>query len=542
MRNRLRSATALAFLSAFSIAYGNARGSPGPTLEAPESVPCFDVAEFVVRVPGSPLKNPFIEAELVGEFRPAADRPIRVLGFADSEDGSLFRLRFAPHRAGTTYEYKLHLRGGGIDYTFSGRLRSTAADGPGPVIVDPRNPKHFVHMGSGAPFYHLGYTAYHLLDPSQPDAQVDATIDYCAQTGFNKIRFLLTGYPRDTDRRTGKEAVEVPDPWRAVNYNSKPGRVNPLPAWMGEPHAYDFSRFNLAYWRRAERAIRRMRDRGIVATCIVTIEKQNLPLEYGALTEAEFRLYRYAVARLSAFDNVWWDLGNEHNEFRDVEWGNAMGAFVKAIDPYNRLASAHAHADFLYPHADWADFIITQHYGDERAVHGWALKHRSIPKPYVNEEYGYEGSLDRPGHGQNHDWVRRCHWSIAMAGGYATYGDWSNGISYFYMGEPGPGRAAHELKHLRRFFEALPFSEMSPEAGITNNGFCLAKPPAYFVFYLPRGGAAEIDLSGMAGRRPAARWFDPRTGEWREGPSVVAGKNAVSSPGPGDWVLLVYGE
>jgi hypothetical protein len=169
-----------------------------------------------------------------------------------------------------------------------------------------------------------------------------------------------------------------------------------------------------------------MRERGIVATCIVTIEKQDLPQEYGRLTEHELRLYRYAIARLAAFDNVWWDLGNEHNEFRDAAWGDAMGAVVKALDPYDRLASAHAYAEFSYGGSAWADYIITQQYGDENAVHGWTLKYLPVPKPYVNEEYGYEGSFDKPGHGQNADWVRRNHWAIAM-GNFFTYASSSSG-------------------------------------------------------------------------------------------------------------------
>lgn len=518
-------------------------GSAEVTLDAPGSVARFDSAEFVIRLDKSPFGNPFTEAEVSGEFKTAGNRPIRVTGFADSADGTLFRLRFSPHIAGVAYEYKLRLRGKGLDREFSGKLISTRSpERAGPVIVDPKRPKHFVYMGSGAPFHHLGYTAYHLLDPSNDDAQVDATIDYCVRLGFNKIRFLLTGYPRDTDNRAPGEKFEILDPQRAINYNSKPGQVNALPAWAGKPHAYDFSRFNLAYWRRVERAIARMRDRGIVATCIVTIEKQNLPLEYGALSEHEYRLYKYAAARLASFDNVWWDLGNEHNEFRDIEWGHAIGTFLKAVDPYNRLTSAHAYAEFFYPTADWADFIITQHYGDEQAVHGWALKHGPVPKPYVNEEYGYEGGIDKPGHGQNSGWTRRSHWSIAMAGGYASYGDWSDGISYFYMGEPGPGKAAQELRHLRRFFEELPFADMHAADGLTSNGFCLAKPPAHYVFYFPKGGTSTIDLSGAANRKVGARWFDPRLGQWRNGPSVLAGKNTVSSPAAGDWVLLIREE
>jgi len=520
-----------------------AAAEPEITLEAPHTVPRFDVAEFVVRVPQPPFRNPFTEAELSGVFT-GGGVSFRVEGFADSPDGSVFRLRFSPEAAEVTFDYALRLRGGGLDRSFTGQLRCGPSDRPGPVIVDPEHPRHFMYAGSRQPFYHLGYTAYHLLDPSNDDAQVEATIDYCARHGFNKIRFLLTGYPRDFDQRTSADVEHgVPDdPWKAPNYGSRPGQVNPLPAWMGEPHRYDFTRFNVAYWQRVDRAVQRMRERGLVATCIVTIEKQGLPQEYGRLTEHELRLYRYAVARLAAFDNVWWDLGNEHNEYRDVEWGNTMGAMLKETDPYDRLASAHAYAEFFYQDSPWADFIITQQYGDEGQVHDWVLQHRSIAKPYVNEEYGYEGQRDQPGHGQNSDWVRRCHWAIAMAGGYATYGDWSDGVSYYYMGEPGPGQAALQLKHLRAFFEGLPFRELEPQDALIRGGFCLARPPAHYVFYLPRGGTSEVDLGRGPTLHLTARWFDPRTGAWQDGPSLGPGQNTVTAPTAADWVLYVHSD
>jgi len=511
-------------------------------LEAPARARRFEVAEFVVRVAEPPFRNPFTEAELTGVFT-AGDGSQRVAGFADTPDGSVFRLRFSPALAGAEYHYELRLQGGGLDRRFTGKLRCEPSEREGPVIVDPARPKHFLYAGSRRPFYHLGYTAYHLLDPSNDDAQVEVTIDYAVRHGFNKIRFLLTGYPRDFDRRTSRDVEHgVDDPWKAPNYGAKPGQVNPLPAWVGQPHRYDFTRFNVDHWRRVDRAVGRMRERGLVATCIVTIEKQNLPQEYGRWTEHELRLYRYAVARLAAFDNVWWDLGNEHNEFRDVAWGNRMGALVKEADPFGRLASAHAYAEFAYGDSPWADFIITQQYGTEQQVHDWALKHWAIPKPYVNEEYGYEGDADKPGHAQSRDWTRRCHWAIALAGGYATYGDWSGGVSYFYMGDPGPGKAAVELKHLRTFFEALPFSDLTPHNRLTSQGFCLARPPTHYVFYFPRGGSAELDLAGASVPQLAARWFDPRTGQWREGPSLRPGKHAVQAPTQQDWVFLVEGQ
>lgn len=509
------------------------------TLEGPRSVPRFDVTEFALRLAHPPAENPFTDAQVRGEFTQEGKKPISVAGFADSGDGSLFLVRFCPH-ATANYGWRISFRWGDIQKEFTGELRAEPSSRPGPVIVDPERPKHFAYAGDGKPFHHLGYTAYHLLDPTNDIATIERTIDYCAENGFNKIRFLLTGYPRDLDQRTSADVEHgVPDPWKRKNYGSKPGEVNVLSAWAGEPHRYDFTRFNIDHWQRADHAVRHMRKRGIIATCIFIIEKQDLPKELGRLSEDEIRLYRYGVARLAAFDNVWWDLGNEHNEVRDADWGDRMGAIIEDADPYGRLASAHGYAEFLYPASRWADFIITQQYGEEKAVHDWALKYRSVPKPYVNEEYGYEGQLKKPGHGQDADIVRRCHWAIAMAGGYATYGDWSGGTSYFYMGEPGPGKAAVQLKHLRAFFEGLPFRDLAPSDRLASAGFCLAKPPEHHILWLPRGGEAELDLQGPEGTRFSAQWFDPRTGKWGEPFSILPGKCHVRAPGEEDWALHV---
>jgi hypothetical protein len=463
-----------------------------------------------------------------------------VEGFADARDGTLFRLRFSPDTAGALYRYRLTFTAGDVAAPFDGEFRCAPSAGPGPVVVDRERPRHFRHAGSGKPYYLLGQTAYHLLDPSNSERDVDAQLEYCRRNGFNRIRFLLTGYPRDFDRRpVGDAEFGVQDPVRQPNYGAPSGTVNALPAWEGEPRRYDFTRFNVAYWRRVDRAVRRMRERGIQACAIFTIEKQNLPRALGRLTEHERRLYRYAVARLAAFDNVWWDLGNEHNEYRDREWGEAMGRLVKEADPYDRLLSAHAYETFLYPRSPWADFVITQHYGDERTLYDWVLRHAALGKPYVNEEYGYEGEADRPGHSQNASWTRRSHWSIAMAGGYATYGDWSRGRSYYYMGDPGPGEAGRQLRHLRTFFEALPFDTLAPQGRLVRDGlaFCLGGPEDLLVVHLPRGGRVSLDLPPG---RWSVRWYDPRVGRLRPPAGVPDARPALlSAPDDRDWVALL---
>ncbi|MBN1418346.1 MAG: DUF4038 domain-containing protein [Planctomycetes bacterium] len=525
-----------------------ARGADGAprtvAIEAPRAATRFDPAEFVLRVTNPAAANPFTEVEVTARFERTdgariRTTPVAVDGFCDDADGKVFRVRWSPEAEGE-HRYRIAYRDPAGERAFEGAISVDKGASPGPVIADPRRPRHFIRKGTGEPFFHLGYTAYHLLDPGKSDADVRALIDGCAARGFNKIRFLLAGYPRDTDRRTSSDVEHgVPDFWKRPNYGAPPGSVLPLPAWEGEPHAYDFARFHLPHWRKVERAIRAMRAKGIVATVIFTIEKQNLPREYGRETPAEIRFYRYAVARLAAFDNVWWDLGNEHNEYRDPAWANAMGARVRGWDPYDRLASAHGYAEFRYADSPWAGFIITQQYGDERTVHDWALEYAAARKPYVNEEYGYEGDADKPGHRMDADWVRRCHWSIAMAGGYATYGDWGDDCA-FYSGRIGRGKAPADLGRLKAFFEALPFADLEPSNSLASAGFCLARAPDIYLIYLPRGGATMIDLSAAAGRTFRVRWFDPRSGAWGDGGEVAGGaRRELKSPAGGDTAALI---
>ncbi len=520
----------------------------------PRTVPRYEVGEWTIEVSDAP-GNPFVDVVAEAEVTTPDGTMQHVDGFCDSPDGSRYLVRYCPSVADADYHILLRVRVAGAREAHKAEetFRCVPSDRPGPVIVNPARPKHFMYAGTGEPFYHLGYTAYHLLDPTNDDETVRKTLDYCAEHAFNKVRFLLAGYPRDTDTRPPEQGGgradqprdvarrPVEEMWNLPNYGAPAGEVNALPAWVGEPHAYEFDRFNTDYWRKVERAVQAMRERGIVATCIFTIEKQDLPQEYGALTEAEKRFYRYAVARLAAFDNVWWDLGNEHNEYRDTEWGDTMGNLVKDWDPYDRLASVHAYDEFFYSGSDWADFIITQQYGTPQEVYDWALKYGPVPKPYVNEEYGYEYNSPNPGHGQNADLVRKCHWAIALAGGYATYGGWHEGS--YYTGEPGPGQAARQLMYLRQLFEALPFTDMQPRADLVHNGprlpvsFCLAGEK-HLVIYLPAGGSVTCALPAGAWQ---GRWFDPRHGDYSRlfeasGDASVE----VTAPSPDeDWALVL---
>lgn len=500
-------------------------------------IPRFDIYEIVLQSDSPVEVNPFTEIKIRAVFRPEGGVPIEVDGFCDDREGRCFRVRFCPSFAETKYTFVLTTNIT-ADSKYTGSFRTTKPRGMEPVIVNPERPRHFLFASSQQPFYHMGLTAYHLLDTSNDDHQIEELLDYCVRHGFNKVRFLLTGYPRDDDTRSRDEYSFEGDPWKLPNYGAPPGEVNPLPAWLGKPHHYDFTRFNVAYWQKVDRAVRAMRNRGIVATCIITIEKQRLPREYGVLTEHEKQLYHYAVARLAAFSNVWWDLGNEHNEYRKPDWAPKMGDLMRQWDPYDRPRSAHAHADWLYGDQSWAGYIITQQYGNCSEVNEWALKHRHITKPYVNEEYGYEGALDEPKHGLNADWVRKCHWSIALAGGYATYGDWTTGTP-FYTGQIGQGKAPAQLRYLRETFESLPYPMMEPNNELVGKeAFCLAKESEIYLVYIP-DGKETILRAGPAAQGYTVTWINPRTGRHMNPQIAMTKRIALSPPSTEDWAAII---
>ena len=76
-----------------------------------------------------------------------------------------------------------------------------------------------------------------------------------------------------------------------------------------------------------------------------------------------------------------------------------------------------------------------------------------------------------------------------------------------------------------------------------NTRYCFAKPDEVYLVYLPKGGTAELDLAGAAGRF-RLEWFDPRKGGplMKGSVSEVAGGASVSlgtPPAGDDWLAVV---
>ena len=73
----------------------------------------------------------------------------------------------------------------------------------------------------------------------------------------------------------------------------------------------------------------------------------------------------------------------------------------------------------------------------------------------------------------------------------------------------------------------------------SGEAYALAKEGSTYVFYLPQGGAVDVDLSSSAGDL-LARWFDPRKGRFASESGVKGGRTATfTAPDAEDWVLVI---
>src|SRR5260370_18819899 len=86
---------------------------------------------------------------------------------------------------------------------------------------------------------------------------------------------------------------------------------------------FDYSRFQVPYWQKFERALRFARDRAEIFSLVLDMNDSRAHPAPGS--EDEHRFIRYAIARFGAFSNITWDLGDDLDGYRDEKWAHATG-------------------------------------------------------------------------------------------------------------------------------------------------------------------------------------------------------------------------
>jgi hypothetical protein len=95
------------------------------------------------------------------------------------------------------------------------------------------------------------------------------------------------------------------------------------------------------------------------------------------------------------------------------------------------------------------------------------------------------------------------------------------------------------MGHARRYAGRIDLAASRPAGELASTGYCLAKPGCEYLVYLPDGGEATVDLSGVEGKL-AVQWTHPSTGKATSGDAVAGGvKRTLKAPFDGDAVLYL---
>jgi hypothetical protein len=292
--------------------------------------------------------------------------------------------------------------------------------------------------------------------------------------------------------------------------------------------------------------------------------------------------YRELVARFGHLLALNWNLGEENTQTPEQQ--RAAAQYFHDTDPYRHLVVIHTYPDkqeAVYPQLLGARSALTgaSLQNSWRAAHQktlhWVTESAKAGKPWVvaNDEQnpaslgvppdpGYAGFSGKAREKENdapydlHDIRKLTLWGTLMAGGA--------GVEYYFGYQlPQNDLQCEDFRSRDRswdfcrialaFFRdnRIPFWEMKNADELAgnekheNSRYCLAKPSAVYVVYLPSGGQADLDLTGAAGAFRVA-WYDPRAGGSLQNGSVtsVQGGKTVPLGSPPrdpaeDWVILV---
>jgi hypothetical protein len=446
------------------------------TVRAPgASAPAVEQWEaYEITLPGPSEGNPFTDVTLSADFT-SGSAELSVPGFYDGN--GTYRIRFAPPSQGH-WTYVTHSNSPQLDGK-SGEVMAVAPSGEnhGPVRV--HETFHFIYA-DGTPYYPIGTTCY--VWTHQPDDLEEQTLKTLAGSPFNKVRMCI--FPKSF-------AYNANDP---VNY----------PFVRGADGKFDFTHFDPVNWQHFERRVADLRKLGIQADIILFH-----PYDRWGFAEmdkaADDRYLRYAIARLSAYRNVWWSLANEYDfmipPLRKGQHGNKsvqdfdrFFSILQKEDPFNHLRSIH-YAAKMYDYAKpWVTHTSIQN-RDLTQVIGWRAK---FQKPVVVDECRYEGNIPQSwGNLKAPDMVHQF-WVGTICGGYVGHGETlkdPNDILWWSKGGVLHGQSPPRIAFLKKTMEALPYDQMTPSRPAANF-FVLSKPGSVYLVYAIKPGPIELTLAG----------------------------------------------
>jgi len=370
---------------------------PGAPPDKPGTVASQSVEQwgiFEVSLPGPGTGNPYKEVTLTALFT-MGHRNVHVTGFYDGGGG--YRVRFMPDAPGR-WSYVTQSSAPELA-AHTGEFLCTPPATPGNHgPVGTAHQFHFQHA-DGTPYFPFGTTTYAYLFTTEDNAK--ASLDGMKEARFNKSRVCVLPKP------LGKGPQLLPFPSIGAGADGRGG-------------TNDLTRFNPAYFQLLERRLMEMQKANIQADLILFHPYDAWGYKAMGADADDFYL-RYAIARLSAYRNVWWSIANEYDLVKSKtmsDWDRFF-RITQAEDPYSHLRSIH-HSRVIYDHSKpWCTHASLQSYDFEKS----ADRRAAWNKPIIYDEIQYEGDVDRRWGNLSAEEMTRRFWLAAVRGVYATHGE-----------------------------------------------------------------------------------------------------------------------
>ncbi len=500
-------------MGAGAMASGLAAAGPAAGLvrASEESVKQWGIFEVAAQGPDS--GNPFVDVSFGARFT-IGHRTVEAAGFYDGN--GTYKVRFSPDTAGT-WSYQTT----GSASELAGKTGTfdcvpARAGNHGPVGT--AHQFHFEHA-DGTPYFPFGTTCYSYGFIGAPlDAETLANLK---AAGFNKVRMCLLPKP------LGKRQPAAM-PFERIG-GAQPPQAEDLSDSSTSSERFDLTRLNPAYFQHVEERIRDLMSAEIQADVILFHPYDAWGFKaMGA--EADDRYLRYAVARLSAYRNVWWSIANEYDLVKSksmADWDRFF-RIVEESDPHGRLRSIH-HSRVPYDNAKpWCTHASLQEFDFDKS----AERQAAWNKPIIYDEIQYEGNIARRWGNLTAEEMTRRFWQAVIYGTYATHGE-------TYMTDEGQpvwsdagalqGTSAARILFLRKLLE---------DSGTT--GLMAAENPYYpnagnpdrlILYYFDYHRPAEYEFPLPDGGNYTATLIDP----WAMTKTAVAGtfngKSKITLPG-----------
>lgn len=453
-----------------------------------------------------PFRHPFYGVELEARFSSPSGRQITWWGFFDGDgkggqDGNIWKIRFMPDELGE-WKYNWKFSKG----TLEGKASFFAVDTarhpkkPGPLRHDPDIHQWLITAdGERHVFLNMYKTSF--IEESYFE-KPEIHIQHLKINNFD-IQFISG--PTGFRYRDGAKTKKNPFPFldtksytpRLKGWHYAEARLY-KELYSNNVYLYDFLGF-------------------YGGNSLYDLHKRPVFLQD--------KVIKYWLTRTAPNYIFIYNIGFELPEFVNVPWWvEDRARFIKSIDPWDHLITAHELHDWSYEKSTSIDFSALQNddHFHERGLAVWNSP--SEPHPHCNECI-WNARWQESGTEASH---RKDLWDGITAG-----------MSFCFNAKNSEvGLSA--FRHANAFLKSgVKWWTMSPhdEIVLAGTGFALANPGIEYIIYSSSGQAFTLKLDSDSYRQ---RWFDPSTGEFSKW-SNFYGDTAVQFKKPDikDWVLHI---